>query len=568
MATVIDHVLLELGLDTKKFDDNIKKSAEVWLKARQQAEDAQRHTEEPVNAMGKAFSSLTTKVLAFAASLVTIQKLAQLGAELVKGNIDLRNLSQTTQDSVETLSKWGNVAERSGSSFNSMMQAISGMDRELKQIAITGGGGNLTTLVNSLNQMGADIKIGPATKATDLWMKIISEMDRLGMDTRRKTAFLEQLGYADPSVIAMLTRGSENMKRMLKEQDDIYVVTGKNVEESDRLWRAWYELEQRAKSLGQVVMHDLFEPIKNALIGANIGVDAVKGRVTAPEKKDAFGGPNSGRSGQGAMIQPFLFPFGSGLGGEGRKDSATPPRNYQYVAPPGSGDDGDGDKLPNNAMPNAFQRSSVTPTRTYSGAASFYSGLPSEGGAMTSTGERVRPDTYSGALQTDLAKQYGGLRKNGVWADVVDDATGKRVRVYLNDTGPLRPGRMVDLSPKAFQEFAPLSKGVVPNLRMEMLPPAPPGSPYKGGPVGGGNAFNNGAPPIPWLSNPRLLRSPRFNQTLNPAQNYATSEMTVHSLIVNSANKPITDDAYGLATEAIPALERGGYMSQMTEGPF
>ena len=559
MATVIDHIILELGLDTRKFDDNIKKSAEMWLKLRQQAEESRKHTEEPVDAMSKAFGSLTTKVLAFAASLVTVQKIVQFSADLVRGNINLRNLSETTQISVETLSKWGGVAERSGSSFQSMMQAISGMDKELKQIAITGGGGNLTTLVNTLNQMGANIKFDSATRATDLWMQIMTEMDRLGMDKRSKTAFLEQLGYADPSVIAMLTRGSDNMKKMLAEQENIYKVTGKNIEESEKLWAAWFELEQKAKSLGQVLLHDLFEPIKNTLIGASIGVDAVKQRVTPPSGKDALGSPDSGRSRGGAMFQPFLFP--GGPGGKGQKTEPGGTFNDRFGQWPSL----DQSDIPSKAQPNQFSAGAVS---TYRGAASFYSGLPSEGGSLTSTGERVRPDTYTGALQTDLAKKYGGLRKGGVWADVIDEATGKRVRVYLNDTGPLRPGRMVDLSPKAFQEFAPLSKGVAPNLRMEMLPPAPPGSPYKGGPVDTNKPFEHGAPPIPWLSNPRLLRSPRFNQMMNPTQNYATSEMTVHSLIVNSANKPITDDAYGLATEAIPALERGGYMTQMTEGPF
>lgn len=559
MATVVDHLLLELGLDSKKFDESVKKSAEAWVKMRQQAERAHKDTEEPIANMTKAFGALTTKILGFVATLITLQKAIQFGANIVKGNVSLKNLSETTQTSTETLSKWFGVFERSGSSVESATQAIAGMDRELKDIKVGGGGDNLLAIINTLNSAGAKVASPTAVKdATEMYEELIKGMDRLNMKPGERAALLQKLGYADPSVIALMIKGNENLQKELDKQKEIYIVTQKNVDVAAELWKQWYELTERGKALGQVLLHDLYEPIKGTLDAANTllggGSLPSHGHDTGHETFETMRRPHEEHGMTGRGKRPML-----------RTEPGWFRRGETFPAPPPRpNDDGDKAGIPPKATPNQF---SAGASSTYRGAASFYSGLPSEGGNRTSTGERVDPNSYTGALQSDLAKKYGGLRKGGVWADVTDEKTGKKVRVYLNDTGPLRPGRVVDLSPRAFQEFAPLSKGVQPNIRVDVLPPAPAGQPYKGGPIAD-DPYTKGAPPLPWLSNPRLLRSPRFNQMLNPTQNYATSEMTVHSLIVNSADKPITDDAYGLSTDAIPALERGGAMNQMTEGPF
>lgn len=569
MATVIDHVLIELQLDPSKFDAAIKKSAEAWMKLRQQAEQGHKDTNEPVEAMTKAFGTLATKVLAFGAALLSVQRIVSFGVNIVRTNIEIGNLSKTTQISVETLSKWALAAERYGSSAQSMFQAIEGMDTQLKKLQATGNGGALTALITELERLGGVgiVKRPDAnTTAEEMYLEIFKAMDKLGMDKRQRQTVFEEFGFVDRSVQGIFSEGAAFMRKIVEEQDGIYKASQKNIDISLELNKAWAELEQRATSLGQIIMEDLFRPIKTV-------IDAMS-FATMGATERAKGQQPQSRGGALFMPPTWAMPKGGpdNSGGKGvyQYNESNKPW-WGHFDPSLFPNQPDGDvNLPKGAKPRSFSRESMTLPgggETHRGAASFYTGLPSEGGNRTSTGEMVRPDTYTGALQTDLARKYGGLRKGGVWADVIDDKTGKRVRVFLNDTGPLRPGRMVDLSPKAFQEFGPLSKGVIPNLRMEMLPAAPAGKPYKGGPVQD-NPFDHGAPPIPWLSNPRLLRSSRFNQMLNPTQNYATSEMTVHSLIVNSKDKPVTDDAYGLSVDAIPALERGNYMTQMTEGPL
>jgi hypothetical protein len=65
--------------------------------------------------------------------------------------------------------------------------------------------------------------------------------------------------------------------------------------------------------------------------------------------------------------------------------------------------------------------------------------------------------------------------------------------------------------------------------------------------------FERGGTPLPLLSNPRLLRAPRYNMGYGQGGNYSTSETVVHSMIVNGANQ---------------SLERGRFVQQFTTGPM
>ena len=53
----------------------------------------------------------------------------------------------------------------------------------------------------------------------------------------------------------------------------------------------------------------------------------------------------------------------------------------------------------------------------------------------------------------------------GTKVTVTDPATGRRVVVIINDRGPFAPGKIIDLSPEAFQVLSPLSRGVL-NVRI------------------------------------------------------------------------------------------------------
>lgn len=78
---------------------------------------------------------------------------------------------------------------------------------------------------------------------------------------------------------------------------------------------------------------------------------------------------------------------------------------------------------------------------------------------MTATGERFNKRAMTAAHKT----LPFGTRVRVTRAD-----TGKSVVVRINDRGPFKPGRIIDLSEKAAEDLGMTGKGVTP-VKLEVL---------------------------------------------------------------------------------------------------
>ncbi len=121
------------------------------------------------------------------------------------------------------------------------------------------------------------------------------------------------------------------------------------------------------------------------------------------------------------------------------------------------------------------------------GAASTYNPYRADdndaGGAETASGELYNPIGWTAAIQTDLRGEFDGVHYGRLYrpsfALVVFG--GRRAIVKINDVGPLRPGRVIDLSTQAMHYFDPtLERGVLESVLVMPLV----GSDWTAGPLG------------------------------------------------------------------------------------
>ena len=108
-----------------------------------------------------------------------------------------------------------------------------------------------------------------------------------------------------------------------------------------------------------------------------------------------------------------------------------------------------------------LQRTVVVPPvaeRRRSAPWSMYDGTLTEPGtgATTQRGEASWYDPpWSGLTAAHPWLPFGTL------VTVTDRATGRSVTVVIDDRGPFGPGRIIDLSPEAFAQLAPIGRGVL-----------------------------------------------------------------------------------------------------------
>jgi rare lipoprotein A len=105
-----------------------------------------------------------------------------------------------------------------------------------------------------------------------------------------------------------------------------------------------------------------------------------------------------------------------------------------------------------------------------------------EGDGMTASGEPYDPAGWTAAVQIDLRNQFGGVRYGRLYqpAYALVESGAKQLIVKINDVGPLKPGRVLDLNEKSMRHFDPfLTRGLLAGVRITLLP----GEDWTPGPV-------------------------------------------------------------------------------------
>lgn len=94
------------------------------------------------------------------------------------------------------------------------------------------------------------------------------------------------------------------------------------------------------------------------------------------------------------------------------------------------------------------------------------------GNEETASGERYDAKDWTAAIRTDLRAQFGGVRfgKNYRAAFALVQSSDKQAIVRINDVGPLKRGRIIDLNERAMRYFDPtLQIGLLDNVRVTPL---------------------------------------------------------------------------------------------------
>ncbi|HEX4555892.1 MAG TPA: septal ring lytic transglycosylase RlpA family protein [Xanthobacteraceae bacterium] len=185
-----------------------------------------------------------------------------------------------------------------------------------------------------------------------------------------------------------------------------------------------------------------------------------------------------------SALAAAAFVMSSALAAGETKSPEPQPQKIEEPAPAMSVAALDLPTAPNDGGPDAAVYPAPAPSdadmsdTTIIGAASFYDD-PGE----TASGEQYDPTAFTAAAQLKIRHKFGGIKFGRLYQPSygLAEYEGKKLIVKFNDVGPLRPGRMFDLSRAAMKYFDDsLDKGVLPDVKVTVLPA---GRAYAAGPV-------------------------------------------------------------------------------------
>lgn len=171
-------------------------------------------------------------------------------------------------------------------------------------------------------------------------------------------------------------------------------------------------------------------------------------------------------AGNGALS--FAFRFGAPAIPDVRSASVTAPDPSRSEETTGS--------LPPMRDDMPQRQKIITAGEAIVGIASTYDpGDPTDldaGNAETASGEIYDADSWTAAIRTDLRGKFGGVRfgRNYQPSFALVEAGDKSFIVKINDVGPLRPGRIIDLNVRSMRHLDPtMQRGLIADVKVTPL---------------------------------------------------------------------------------------------------
>jgi len=268
MATVIDSLLIELGLDTSKFDANQKKSVEELRKFDEQAQKTSKNTQQGAKNIGDGFEKARNALISLGVAFIGIKGFTSLVQQTTVTNAGLARTAELFRMSAREVDAWGGVLKSVGGNaqdFQSSFQAI-----QSGAAAVQFGN---TAILETLGKLQALDAYDYDKKSVDIY-KLADAIKRFSDANGEQAALIqaEAMGI-NRNFFMILKQGSEVMHKLYGESDKLSGVTEQNTLKAQKLQEQWGRVEQALSGAGNQIMDQMYPALGKLAEGTEFSIE-------------------------------------------------------------------------------------------------------------------------------------------------------------------------------------------------------------------------------------------------------------------------------------------------------
>lgn len=292
MATVIDQLVVKLGLDSSDFKKGEKELGSSLDKARKGTEKTAKQMKDSGKEAAGFFTELQKSALKFMAALAAGRGLYNFVQSTIKGGASLQRLATNLQTTTDSLHRWGQAVKQNGGTaegFQATIQSLSAGVTELMR----GGNENLRGFLSTLG-IGLQDATGKAKTMEQILLDVASavEAGKLGPSRANQVNFLQQMGL-DDGTINLLLKGRKDVEKALAAQTGYNESDAKKALEYEQ---KWLQAQEKINGYMREITYKLLPSLLPAIdaIGTAVSNMApyvakmVDGFVTLNEKTDGW----------------------------------------------------------------------------------------------------------------------------------------------------------------------------------------------------------------------------------------------------------------------------------------
>lgn len=256
MPTVIDSLIVELGLDPSKFTQEQKDVLSSLANFRDKTRRIATEAENNLKSIADGFESLVRKAVAFAGSYLTIRSAVSFGRDIVETNRKMGIMADVMQENIQRLSTLGNVFDRLGGSGSKVLDVIDDWEKQARAIdasLLDPNSSKFVQLFNNMRGIGIDVAQREGNRwrhGVDMFIELSEKIAESGKSRDLIIGMLRDSGMDEETIATVLQYGPV-MRDEIKRQQDVLKTTQEQREKTDKLNREMITLGQKLKSMGQ-----------------------------------------------------------------------------------------------------------------------------------------------------------------------------------------------------------------------------------------------------------------------------------------------------------------------------
>lgn len=256
MATVIDELVVKLGLDAKEFkrgQDDIGRGLD---RTKKRVEKTGKDIQESGKRAAEFFGQMERAALKFFTVFTAGRGFVNFTQQVVSTGANIARLSRNLGLSTDTISRWGDAVAKNGGSAEGFQGTIRGLSKALTDFNTTGNS-SMLPLFNMLGISLVDSE-GKAKQLDQVLMDLGEGFKR--RYTNRSDAFnvAQQFGI-DEGTFNLLMKSQAQIRKELAAQKGL---TTQQATEAEKAERKWLDVQARIEAVTRELVYKLLPAIE------------------------------------------------------------------------------------------------------------------------------------------------------------------------------------------------------------------------------------------------------------------------------------------------------------------
>ena len=249
MATIIDSLLVKLGLDSSEFEAKKSKVDKGLKDTGAEAEKTGSKLKKSGKDGADGFENVAKSAAKFLVIIGGTMAVKRFIENQIEANAALDRFAQNLDQSANSISAWGNAAELAGGSAEGLQGTMDMLSKSQTELQLTGQS-SLIPYFSALGMSLADTQ-GKARPVNDLLLDLSDRFSKMDRTTANN---MGRMMGIDQGTMQLLLKGRSEVELMIARQKEYGAVTKQQAEEASRLRNAMVSSRQSFEAFGRELL--------------------------------------------------------------------------------------------------------------------------------------------------------------------------------------------------------------------------------------------------------------------------------------------------------------------------